>query len=222
MIQPSSEQKEGSGEKYKKNSRGEVDSPPLTRATARQGGREKKSRQTMINKARDCPSSSVPVNNIRILTSPPCSRPETPHALAVAPGPSGSFDLFDPSVSAATEAVLVAVAVAVAASSRARTSPSAGPSSSSPPSPRRGQSSPCALCPSYPGPRTCTCPAPRLVPSAMVQCRTLSLTRCAALYDIASSGCIFFSSLFYAVLVSERRQQVRAEGSLQLLRGNLL
>jgi hypothetical protein len=56
----------------------------------------------------------------------------------------------------------------------------------------------------------------------MVPCRTLSLTRFAALYDIASSGCTFFSILFYAALVSERRQQVRAEDSLQLLRGNLL
>lgn len=196
MIQrPAANKKKGVGKKYKKNSRDEVDSPPpSTMATASKG--EKKRRQTMINKARDCPSSSVPVNNIRILTSPPCSRPETPHALAVAPGPSGSFDLFDPSASAAIEAVLVAVAVAVAARSRARTSPSAGPSSSSPPSPRRGQSSPCAPSPSYPGPRTCTCPAPRLVPSAMVPCRTLSLTRCAALYGIASSGCTFFSSLF--------------------------
>lgn len=175
----------------------------------------------MINKARDCPSSSVPVNNIRFLTSPPCSRPETPHALAVAPGPTGLFGLFDPSASVATEAVLVAVAVA-AARSRVRTSSSAGPSSSSPLSPRRGQSSPCAPCPSFPGPRTCRCPAPRLVPSAMVPCRTLSLTRCAALYDIASSGCTFFCSLFYAAPVSERRQQVRAEGSLQLLGGNLL
>ena len=52
----------------------------------------------------------------------------------------------------------------------------------------------------------------------MVLCRTLSLTRCAALYDISSSGYTFF----HAARVSERRQQVRAEGSLQLLRGNLL
>ena len=154
------------------------------------GRKEKKGR--LINKASNCPSSLDPVDNICILTSLPCLRPETPHVLAVAPGPSDPSDLFDPSASAATEAVPVAVAVAVAAHSQARTLPSAGPSSSSLPSPRRGQSSPCAPCPSYPGPRTCTCPAPRLEPSAMVPCRTLSLTRCAVLYDIANSGCTFF------------------------------
>ena len=146
-------------------------------------------RQTINKAACDCPSSSVPSH----LTWLPCSRPETPRALAVAPGPSDPSDPFDPSASAATGAALAAAA---AARSQARMLLSAVPSSSSPPSPYKGRSFPCAPCPSYPGPRTYMCPAPRLALSAMVPCQTPLSTRCAALYGIANSGCTFLFIYF--------------------------